>query len=56
MVQFYLVLGIGTRGPGEQKLEVDRRVVRDRISLLSKELEKAKKVRGGPAENNVKNP
>jgi len=37
--------GIGTRGPGEQKLEVDRRVVRDRISLLSKELEKAKKVR-----------
>jgi len=32
--------GIGTRGPGEQKLEVDRRRIRDRISHLEKELEK----------------
>lgn len=31
--------GIGTRGPGEKKLEVDRRVIRDRISQLKKELE-----------------
>ena len=30
--------GIGTRGPGEKKLEVDRRLIRDRISQLKKEL------------------
>jgi len=32
--------GIGTRGPGEQKLEVDRRRIRSRISRLGEELEK----------------
>lgn len=32
--------GIGTRGPGEQKLEVDRRRIRSRISRLGQELEK----------------
>lgn len=31
--------GIGTSGPGEQKLEVDRRRIRDRISKLRKDLE-----------------
>ncbi|MGB9772855.1 MAG: GTPase HflX [Bacteroidota bacterium] len=31
--------GIGTRGPGEQQIEVDRRVIRRRISLLRKRLE-----------------
>lgn len=31
--------GIGTRGPGEQKLEVDRRRIRSRISHLKKELD-----------------
>lgn len=31
--------GIGTRGPGEQKLEVDRRRIRKRISKLKDELE-----------------
>jgi len=31
--------GIGTRGPGETKLEVDRRRIRDRISELKKELD-----------------
>lgn len=31
--------GIGTRGPGEQKLEVDRRRIRARISHLKEELE-----------------
>ena len=31
--------GIGTRGPGEKKLEVDRRVIRERISHLKRELE-----------------
>ncbi len=32
--------GIGTSGPGEQKLEVDRRTIRSRISKLKKDLEK----------------
>lgn len=30
--------GIGTRGPGEKKLEVDRRVIHDRISVLNRQL------------------
>jgi len=33
-----LMGGIGGRGPGEMKLEIDRRRVRDRIHLLEKEL------------------
>ena len=37
--------GIGGRGPGETKLEIDRRRVRDRIHLLEKELEKLGKRR-----------
>lgn len=32
--------GIGTRGPGEKKLEVDRRRIKDRISTLKKQLKK----------------
>lgn len=35
--------GIGTRGPGEKQLEVDRRRVRERISHLKKDLEKISK-------------
>ena len=31
--------GIGTRGPGEKKLETDRRLIRSRISALRRELE-----------------
>ena len=31
--------GIGTRGPGEKKLEMDRRLIRTRISHLKQELE-----------------
>jgi GTPase len=31
--------GIGMRGPGEQEIETDRRIVRDRISRLKKERE-----------------
>ena len=31
--------GIGTRGPGEKKLEVDRRLIRDRISQLKSQVE-----------------
>lgn len=37
--------GIGGRGPGETKLEIDRRRVRDRIHVLEKELEKIQKGR-----------
>lgn len=37
--------GIGTRGPGEKKLEVDRRHIKDRIYELKKELEKIRSVR-----------
>lgn len=32
--------GIGMRGPGETEIETDRRIVRDRISLLKKKLKK----------------
>ena len=38
--------GIGGRGPGEQKLEIDRRRTRDRIRRLDKELGKLRKQRG----------
>ncbi|GMV94905.1 MAG: GTPase HflX [Candidatus Hydrogenedentota bacterium] len=37
--------GIGTRGPGEQKLEVDRRVIRKRINRLRAELDEIRKHR-----------
>lgn len=37
--------GIGTRGPGEQKLEMDRRRIRDRISKLEGDLNKIRKRR-----------
>ncbi|WP_010681048.1 GTPase HflX [Acetivibrio cellulolyticus] len=38
--------GIGTRGPGEKKLEVDRRHIRRRISYLESELSEVEKRRG----------
>ncbi len=40
--------GVGTRGPGEQKLEVDRRRIRDRIVKLGRELKslQARRVAG----------
>ncbi len=37
--------GIGTRGPGEKKLEMDRRLIRERITQLRKELEEVKQNR-----------
>jgi GTP-binding protein HflX len=37
--------GIGMRGPGETKLESDRRLVRDRIARLGEEIEDVKRVR-----------
>ncbi|NTS39371.1 GTPase HflX [Flavisolibacter sp. BT320] len=35
--------GIGTRGPGETEIETDRRIVRDKISLLRKRLQEIDK-------------
>ncbi|MDI6893267.1 MAG: GTPase HflX [Bacillota bacterium] len=37
--------GIGTRGPGETRLEVDRRRVRERISQLEREIEEVRRTR-----------
>lgn len=37
--------GIGTRGPGEKKLEMDRRLIHERISQLKAELEEVKRHR-----------
>ncbi len=37
--------GIGTRGPGETKLEIDRRRIRERISKLKRELEVVRRTR-----------
>lgn len=37
--------GVGTKGPGEKKLEIDRRVIKKTISYLNNELENIKKVR-----------
>ena len=37
--------GIGTRGPGEKKLEMDRRLITDRIAALRRELEEVQRHR-----------
>ena len=37
--------GIGTRGPGEKKLEMDRRLIRERISRLKRELKEVEQHR-----------
>jgi len=37
--------GIGTRGPGEKKLEMDRRLIHDRIGMLKADLEDVKRHR-----------
>ena len=37
--------GIGTRGPGESKLETDRRLIHQRIGQLKSELEQVKRTR-----------
>jgi len=37
--------GIGTRGPGETQLETDRRLIRNRISHLKKQIEKVRQQR-----------
>ena len=50
--------GIGTRGPGEKKLEMDRRLIKARISQLKKELEQVKRhrelLREGRKRENIK--
>jgi len=38
--------GIGTRGPGEQKLETDRRRIRDRIRKIQQGIEQVRRQRG----------
>ncbi len=49
--------GIGTRGPGEKKLEMDRRLIGNRISQLKKELEEVNRhrevARGQRIKNNI---
>ena len=47
--------GIGTRGPGETKLESDRRHIRERIDRLEGELEQVRKVRSVQRERRMKN-
>ena len=50
--------GIGPRGPGEKKLETDRRLIRTRISALKQELVQVEKhrelLRSGRARGNMK--
>ena len=48
-------VGIGTRGPGETKLESDRRHIRERINRLEEELEQVRRVRGVQRERRMKN-
>ena len=47
--------GIGTRGPGETKLESDRRHIRERINRLQNELEQVRQVRAVQRERRMKN-
>ena len=47
--------GIGTRGPGETKLESDKRHIRERITRLEHELEQVRQVRGVQRERRMKN-
>ena len=47
--------GIGTRGPGETKLESDRRHIRERISRLQEELKQVRQVRSVQRQRRQKN-
>lgn len=47
--------GIGTRGPGEKKLEMDRRLIRDRIAQLNRELKGVKRHREVTREQRSRN-
>jgi GTPase len=46
--------GIGLRGPGETEIETDRRIIRDRISLLKKKLVKIDKQKSTQRQNRGK--
>lgn len=48
--------GIGTRGPGENKLEMDRRLIKERISHLKRELEEVERHREVARKQRSKNP
>lgn len=48
--------GIGTRGPGEQKLEMDRRLIKERITFVRRELEQVKKNREVTRKKRQENP
>jgi len=48
--------GIGMRGPGETKLETDRRMVRDRIAKLNEEIEEVKRVRAQQRQSRRRHP
>lgn len=43
--------GVGMRGPGEREIETDRRVIRDRISLLKDKLEDIDRINIGQRKN-----
>ena len=47
--------GIGTRGPGEKKLEMDRRLIKGRIAQLNRELKDVKRHREVTREQRSKN-
>lgn len=47
--------GIGTRGPGEKKLEMDRRLIKNRIAQLNRELKEVKRHRELTREQRTKN-
>ena len=47
--------GIGTRGPGETKLETDRRHIRSRIAKLQADLKEVRQVRAVQRERRIKN-
>lgn len=48
--------GIGTRGPGEKKIETDRRLIRDRVGQLNRELSDVKAHRDVLRAQRSKNP
>ncbi|MGN0405963.1 MAG: GTPase HflX [Bariatricus sp.] len=47
--------GIGTRGPGEKKLEMDRRLIKNRIALLNRELKDVQRHRDLTREQRSRN-
>ena len=48
--------GIGTRGPGEKKLEMDRRLIKERISMLNRQLKEVVKNREVQRHKRTQNP